>query len=79
LRYIPGSAIFFNATTAKLFKQCGIYEDMMKIAKLTPSIQIANEKREVEYTLDFEEAVNMYELAVSFRTIAVVYVPLFSH
>lgn len=52
---------------------------MMKIAKLTPSIQIANEKREVEYTLDFEEAVNMYELAVSFRTIAVVYVPLFSH
>ncbi|KAF9127870.1 hypothetical protein BGW39_005506 [Mortierella sp. 14UC] len=55
-----GSAIFFNATTAKLFKQCGIYEEMMSIAKLTHNIKIANEKREVEYTLDFAEAENMF-------------------
>jgi hypothetical protein len=52
--------MFFNATTAKLFKQCGIYDEMMSIAKLTPSINIANENREIEYTLDFSKAADMY-------------------
>lgn len=62
---------FFNAIAAKLFKQCGIYEGI-KIEKLTPSIQIANEKREIEYTLDFEEAVNKYEFFILLRSIALI-------
>ncbi|KAF9100831.1 hypothetical protein BGX29_006229 [Mortierella sp. GBA35] len=50
-----GSAIFLNPTTTKLFKQTGIWDEMMAIAKLTLSIQMANEKREVEYRMDFTE------------------------
>ncbi|KAF9127872.1 hypothetical protein BGW39_005508 [Mortierella sp. 14UC] len=55
-----GSALFFNATTAKLFKQCGIYDQIMEIAKLTHSIQIANENREIDYILDYAEAVPLF-------------------
>ncbi|KAK3835637.1 MAG: hypothetical protein J3R72DRAFT_513801 [Linnemannia gamsii] len=55
-----GSALFFNATTAKLFKQCGIYDQIMNIAKLTPSIEIANEDRDIDYTLDYAEAVPLF-------------------
>ncbi|KAK3835639.1 MAG: hypothetical protein J3R72DRAFT_451333 [Linnemannia gamsii] len=55
-----GSALYFNASTAALFKQLGIYEDMMAIGKDTTCIQIANEKREVEYKMDFAEQLEMF-------------------
>ncbi|KAG0378405.1 hypothetical protein BGX24_003939 [Mortierella sp. AD032] len=55
-----GSALYFNASTAALFKQLGIYEDLVAIGKDTTCIQIANEKREVEYKMDFAEQLEMF-------------------
>ncbi|KAG0280161.1 hypothetical protein BGZ95_011087 [Linnemannia exigua] len=55
-----GSALYFNATTAALFKQLGIYEDMLAIGKDTTCIQIANEQRKVEYKMDFAEQLEMF-------------------
>ncbi|KAH7056242.1 hypothetical protein BKA57DRAFT_199820 [Linnemannia elongata] len=55
-----GSALYFNASTAALFKQLGIYEDMRNIGKDTICIQIANEQREVNYKMDFTDQLEMF-------------------
>ncbi|KAF9127871.1 hypothetical protein BGW39_005507 [Mortierella sp. 14UC] len=52
-----GSAIFLNSTTSKVFKQCGIFEELMSVGKPVNMIQIANENREIEYIMDFGEDV----------------------
>ncbi|OAQ29967.1 FAD/NAD(P)-binding domain-containing protein [Linnemannia elongata AG-77] len=55
-----GSALYFNASTAALFKQLGIYEDMRNISKDATCIQMANEQREVEYKMDFKGQLEMF-------------------
>ncbi|KAF9134253.1 hypothetical protein BGX30_012003 [Mortierella sp. GBA39] len=56
-----GSAIFLNSTTAKVFKQCGIYDELFASGKITRCIQIANENREIEYIMDYgEDALKMF-------------------
>ncbi|OAQ29963.1 FAD/NAD(P)-binding domain-containing protein [Linnemannia elongata AG-77] len=56
-----GSAIFLNSTTAKVFKQCGVYDELFASGKITRCIQIANENREIEYILDYgEDALKMF-------------------
>ncbi|KAF9274552.1 hypothetical protein BGZ88_002949, partial [Linnemannia elongata] len=55
-----GSALYFNASTAALFKQLGIYEDMRNIGKDATCIQMANEQREVEYKMDFKGQLEMF-------------------
>ncbi|KAF9120050.1 hypothetical protein BGW39_011704 [Mortierella sp. 14UC] len=49
-----GSAMYFNTTTANLFKQCGIYEEFLAIGKYVSAIQIFNEERGAEFTMDFD-------------------------
>ncbi|KAF9120515.1 hypothetical protein BGW39_011315 [Mortierella sp. 14UC] len=44
-----GSAMYFNSTTANLFKQCGIYEEFQAIGKYVSSIQFCNEDRQVDF------------------------------
>ncbi|KAF9905574.1 hypothetical protein EC991_001535 [Linnemannia zychae] len=48
-----GSAMSFGAPTAPMFKQLGIYDEFLAMAKFNDSIQFYNEKREVEYRMDF--------------------------
>ncbi|KAH7056127.1 hypothetical protein BKA57DRAFT_531832 [Linnemannia elongata] len=48
-----GSAMYFNCTTANFFKQCGIYEEFLSIAKDVASIKMCNEKRALDFSLDF--------------------------
>ncbi|KAF9083047.1 hypothetical protein BGX23_011831 [Mortierella sp. AD031] len=55
-----GSALFFNPTTARLFKQCGIWNELMEIAKFTRSLQVANEQRQVEYLMDFTDQIELF-------------------
>ncbi|KAF9127868.1 hypothetical protein BGW39_005504 [Mortierella sp. 14UC] len=45
---------------AALFKQLGVYEHMVAIGKDATCIQIANEKREIEYKMDFAEQLEMF-------------------
>ncbi|KAG0287066.1 hypothetical protein BGZ97_007204, partial [Linnemannia gamsii] len=49
-----GAAMYFNSTTANLFKQCGIYEEFLSISKHVSAIQVFNEKREPAYCMAFE-------------------------
>ncbi|KAK5796991.1 hypothetical protein F5H01DRAFT_373662 [Linnemannia elongata] len=49
-----GSAMYFNSTTANLFKQCGIYEEFLAIGKYVSAIQVFNEERGHEFSMDFE-------------------------
>lgn len=46
--------MYFNSTTANLFKQCGIYEEFLAIGKYVSSIQVFNEERGHEFSMDFE-------------------------
>jgi hypothetical protein len=46
--------MYFNSTTANLFKQCGIYEEFLSISKHVSAIQVFNEKREPAYCMAFE-------------------------
>ncbi|KAG0079271.1 hypothetical protein BGZ90_003109 [Linnemannia elongata] len=48
-----GSAMAFSATTANLFKQCGIYDEFVSISKLSSVLNVCNEQRESEYKIDF--------------------------
>ncbi|KAF9154192.1 hypothetical protein BG015_001649 [Linnemannia schmuckeri] len=48
-----GSAMYFNSTTASLFKQCGIYDEFLSIGKPVNSIKMCNEKRELDFSMDF--------------------------
>ncbi|KAK3816974.1 MAG: hypothetical protein JOS17DRAFT_758750 [Linnemannia elongata] len=48
-----GSAMSFGAATAPLFKQLGIYDDFVALAKFNDSIQFCNEKRQTEYKMEF--------------------------
>ncbi|KAK5823720.1 hypothetical protein F5H01DRAFT_318201, partial [Linnemannia elongata] len=49
-----GSVMYFNCTTANLFKQCGIYEEVVALGKYVSSIKMCNEDRELEFSIDFE-------------------------
>ncbi|KAG0204212.1 hypothetical protein BGX33_008654 [Mortierella sp. NVP41] len=49
-----GSAMYFNATTAPLFKQCGLYDEFLTFGKFVSALQMCNEEREVEYMIDFD-------------------------
>ncbi|KAG0254016.1 hypothetical protein BGZ95_006157, partial [Linnemannia exigua] len=48
-----GSALNFNATTAGIFRQCGIYDEIVAMSKHTYSIQVGNEDREIDFIMDF--------------------------
>ncbi|KAK5797005.1 hypothetical protein F5H01DRAFT_359381 [Linnemannia elongata] len=48
-----GSAMALSATTANLFKQCGIYDEFVSISKFASVIDICNERRKSEYKIDF--------------------------
>ncbi|KAG9071656.1 hypothetical protein KI688_005869 [Linnemannia hyalina] len=55
-----GSAMYFNCTTANLFKQCGIYEEFVALGKYVSSIKMCNENRELEFSVDFEGHEELY-------------------
>lgn len=55
-----GSALFLNPTTAKIFKQCNIWDEIMNICKFTGKIQVGNEQREIEYSMDFPNQIEMF-------------------
>lgn len=46
--------MYFNCTTANLFKQCEIYEEFTALGKYVSAIKMCNEKRELEFSIDFE-------------------------
>ncbi|KAG0206706.1 hypothetical protein BGX33_007282 [Mortierella sp. NVP41] len=54
------SAVFFNAQTAKVFTQLHLLDEIVAAGRVTNSLQIINEDREVTHTLDYSEAINMY-------------------
>ncbi|KAK3813785.1 MAG: hypothetical protein JOS17DRAFT_760965 [Linnemannia elongata] len=49
-----GSAMYFNGTTANLFKQCGIYDEFVSSGKFVSAIDVCNEEREIQYKIDFQ-------------------------
>ncbi|KAG0204213.1 hypothetical protein BGX33_008655 [Mortierella sp. NVP41] len=49
-----GSAMYFSTTTASLFYQCSLYDDLLSTGNFILAIQMCNEEREVEYKVDFE-------------------------
>ncbi|KAF9922479.1 hypothetical protein FBU30_007368 [Linnemannia zychae] len=49
-----GSAMYFNAATANIFRQCGIYEEFVSMGKQVFSMQLCNENREVNFSMSFE-------------------------
>ncbi|KAK5797016.1 hypothetical protein F5H01DRAFT_385353 [Linnemannia elongata] len=55
-----GSAMYFNCTTANLFKQCGIYEEFLALGKYVSAIKMCNENRELEFSVDFEGHDELY-------------------
>ncbi|KAF9154280.1 hypothetical protein BG015_001393 [Linnemannia schmuckeri] len=54
-----GSALFFSATTAPIFKQVGIYEELYALGKNTSSIQIASEQG-IEYKMNFKDQQELF-------------------
>ncbi|KAK3805681.1 MAG: hypothetical protein JOS17DRAFT_615596 [Linnemannia elongata] len=48
-----GSAMFFNSTTAPLFKQCGIYDEFLSIGKYLSGIDMCSEDRKLSFKLGF--------------------------
>ncbi|KAK5802012.1 hypothetical protein F5H01DRAFT_81527 [Linnemannia elongata] len=48
-----GSAMYFNCTTAPLFKQCGIYDEFLSIGKFISKIDMCTEDRKVAFELGF--------------------------
>ncbi|KAK5796920.1 hypothetical protein F5H01DRAFT_385352 [Linnemannia elongata] len=59
-----GSAMYFNCTTANLFKQCGIYDEFVSLRKYVSSIKMCNEVRVVDFSMDFagHEALQVHDL-----------------
>ncbi|KAH7056119.1 hypothetical protein BKA57DRAFT_196861 [Linnemannia elongata] len=55
-----GSAMYFNCTTANLFKQCGIYEEFLALGKYVSAIKMCNENRELEFSVDFDGHDELY-------------------
>ena len=45
--------MYFSATTANLFKQCGIYDEFVSIAKEVSGILMCTEQREVDFKIQF--------------------------
>lgn len=45
--------MYFNSTTANFFKQCGIYDEFVTLGKYVTSIQMCNNKREVDFSINF--------------------------
>jgi hypothetical protein len=46
--------MYFSGTIAPMFRQCGIYDEFVNIAKTVSGMTICNEQREVEYVLPLE-------------------------
>ncbi|KAG9063199.1 hypothetical protein KI688_004800 [Linnemannia hyalina] len=46
-----GSAMFFNSTTAPLFKQCGIYDEFLSIGKFLDAADLCTEDQKVAFSL----------------------------
>ncbi|KAF9545269.1 hypothetical protein EC957_011142 [Mortierella hygrophila] len=46
-----GSAMFFNSTTAPLFKQCGIYDEFVSIGKYLDVAELCTEDRKASFKL----------------------------
>ncbi|KAF9927652.1 hypothetical protein FBU30_002991 [Linnemannia zychae] len=55
-----GTAMNFNATTAVMFKQCGIYDEFLAVAKPFGVIQCANTDRKIDYVMDFSEQEKLF-------------------
>ncbi|KAK5797006.1 hypothetical protein F5H01DRAFT_373550 [Linnemannia elongata] len=49
-----GSAMYFSANTAPMFKQCGIYDEFVSVSKPVLNMMICNEQRELEYMLPLQ-------------------------
>ncbi|KAG0278864.1 hypothetical protein BGZ96_002206 [Linnemannia gamsii] len=49
-----GSAMYFNGTTANLFKQCGFYDQFVSISKFVSTINVCDENRDIQYKIDFQ-------------------------
>lgn len=58
---LVGSAMYFSATTANLFKQCGIYDEFVSIAKDVSGILMCTEQREVDFKIHFVDHEEEYE------------------
>ncbi|KAF9122946.1 hypothetical protein BG015_005433, partial [Linnemannia schmuckeri] len=48
-----GSAMYFNSTTAPLFKQCGIYDEFLSISKYLPEMDLCTEEGKLAFKLGF--------------------------
>ncbi|KAG0270961.1 hypothetical protein BGZ95_001311 [Linnemannia exigua] len=48
-----GSAMYFNCTTASMFKQCGIYEEFAALGKCVSTVQMCREDRQVDFKMEF--------------------------
>ncbi|KAG0282527.1 hypothetical protein BGZ96_000381 [Linnemannia gamsii] len=57
-----GSAICFNATMAPFLHQMGLMEEFVSLSKLVPSIQIADQDRQIKFTMTggFDDARRKY-------------------
>ncbi|KAF8946751.1 hypothetical protein BGZ47_011495 [Haplosporangium gracile] len=49
----PRSVMYFNCTTANLFKQCGIYDEFLALGKDVSVIQVCKDPREVDFDMPF--------------------------
>ncbi|KAG0370283.1 hypothetical protein BGX24_002069 [Mortierella sp. AD032] len=48
-----GSAMYFNCTTASMFRQCGIYEEFAALGKCVSTVQMCREDRQVDFKMEF--------------------------
>lgn len=57
-----GSAIAINATMAPFLHQMGLMEEFISLSKLVPSIQIADQDRQIKFTITggFDDAKKKY-------------------
>ncbi|KAF9126825.1 hypothetical protein BGW39_006329 [Mortierella sp. 14UC] len=55
-----GSAITFTPVTAAFWEQLGMYEEFLACSKEMTTMQLRNEKRELEYELDFSEGPELF-------------------
>ena len=45
--------MYFNCTTANLFRQCGIYDELVSLDKYVSSFKMCSEEQEVDFSMDF--------------------------
>lgn len=54
-----GSAIALGPGVVPIFKQIGIYDEFLKLAKIANCIQVFNEERKPEFIMDFSPLLKM--------------------